>query len=129
MKTVIILMGGCLFFGDEMPLKKLAGISVAMCGIVWYSQVRESQGYLALHHTFSIIPGCLLVYESARLGQKLDSRPFCRPDKVYTACSLVVPPPDTSRPAADLSPPSHPSMLRCTHCTLPEGQKRLFLDA
>ena len=32
-------MGGCLFFGDEMPLKKLAGISVAMVGIVWYSQV------------------------------------------------------------------------------------------
>lgn len=41
-KTVIILMGGCLFFGDEMPLKKLAGISVAMVGIVWYSQVSLS---------------------------------------------------------------------------------------
>jgi len=41
-KTVIILMGGCMFFGDEMPLKKLAGISVAMCGIVWYSQVCTS---------------------------------------------------------------------------------------
>jgi solute carrier family 35 protein E3 len=39
-KTVIILMGGCLFFGDEMPLKKLAGISVAMCGIIWYSQLK-----------------------------------------------------------------------------------------
>lgn len=38
-KTVIILMGGCMFFGDEMPLKKLAGISVAMLGIIWYSQV------------------------------------------------------------------------------------------
>ncbi|EIE22332.1 hypothetical protein COCSUDRAFT_6302, partial [Coccomyxa subellipsoidea C-169] len=37
-KTVIILMGGCMFFGDEMPLKKLAGISVAMSGIIWYSQ-------------------------------------------------------------------------------------------
>ena len=38
-KTVIILMGGCMFFGDEMPLKKLGGISVAMGGIIWYSQV------------------------------------------------------------------------------------------
>ena len=38
-KTVIILMGGCMFFGDEMPLKKLAGISIAMSGIIWYSQV------------------------------------------------------------------------------------------
>jgi solute carrier family 35 protein E3 len=38
-KTVIILTGGCLFFGDEMPPKKLAGISIAMVGIVWYSQV------------------------------------------------------------------------------------------
>ena len=38
-KTVIILMGGCMFFGDQMPLKKLAGISIAMSGIIWYSQV------------------------------------------------------------------------------------------
>ena len=38
-KTVIILMGGCMFFGDEMPPKKLFGISVAMAGIMWYSQV------------------------------------------------------------------------------------------
>ncbi|KAK9915489.1 hypothetical protein WJX75_009938 [Coccomyxa subellipsoidea] len=41
-KTVIILMGGCMFFGDEMPLKKLAGISVAMLGIIWYSQLKLS---------------------------------------------------------------------------------------
>jgi len=39
-KTVIILAGGCLFFGDEMPLKKLGGIGVAMGGIVWYSQLK-----------------------------------------------------------------------------------------
>ncbi len=38
-KTIIILTGGCMFFGDEMPLKKLAGISIAMLGIMWYSQV------------------------------------------------------------------------------------------
>ncbi len=37
-KTVIILTGGCLFFGDEMPLKKFLGIATAMMGIVWYSQ-------------------------------------------------------------------------------------------
>ncbi len=39
-KTVIILTGGCLFFGDEMPLKKFLGIATAMMGIVWYSQAR-----------------------------------------------------------------------------------------
>jgi solute carrier family 35, member E3 len=39
-KTVIILAGGCLFFGDEMPAKKLGGIAVAMGGIVWYSQLK-----------------------------------------------------------------------------------------
>ncbi len=38
-KTVIILSGGCLFFGDSMPPKKLFGIGVAMVGIIWYSQV------------------------------------------------------------------------------------------
>ena len=48
MKTVIILMGGCLFFGDDMPMKKLAGISVAMSGIVWYSQVQAGQ-LLSMH--------------------------------------------------------------------------------
>ena len=41
-KTVIILTGGCVFFGDEMPLKKFLGIATAMLGIVWYSQARSS---------------------------------------------------------------------------------------
>lgn len=34
-KTVIILAGGVLLFGDEMPPKKLAGISLALSGIIW----------------------------------------------------------------------------------------------
>ena len=34
-KTVIILAGGVLLFGDDMPPKKLAGISLAMGGIIW----------------------------------------------------------------------------------------------
>lgn len=46
-KTVIILAGGCLFFGDEMPPKKLAGISVAMAGIVWYSQLKLAESAAA----------------------------------------------------------------------------------
>lgn len=32
--------GGCVFFGDEMPPQKLAGVGLAMAGIVWYTQVR-----------------------------------------------------------------------------------------
>ncbi|KAL4522613.1 hypothetical protein Ndes2526B_g01039 [Nannochloris sp. 'desiccata'] len=39
-KTVIILTGGVIFFGDSMPLKKLGGISVAMFGIIMYSQAK-----------------------------------------------------------------------------------------
>eukprot|EP00884_Botryococcus_braunii_P012748 jgi/Botrbrau1/21474/Bobra.0216s0082.1 len=42
-KTVIILSGGCIFFGDSMPPKKLLGIGVAMVGIIWYSQLQMSQ--------------------------------------------------------------------------------------
>lgn len=42
LKTVIILTGGCLFFGDEMPPKKLLGVSVAMAGIIWYTQLKIS---------------------------------------------------------------------------------------
>ena len=58
-KTVIILMGGCMFFGDEMPLKKLAGISVAMSGIIWYSQVRAPLPVRSL----SCVLACRLVRE------------------------------------------------------------------
>ncbi|KAK9810595.1 hypothetical protein WJX73_003239 [Symbiochloris irregularis] len=39
-KTVIILVGGVVFFGDRMPLTKVAGISLAMAGIIWYSQLK-----------------------------------------------------------------------------------------
>ena len=34
-KTVIILAGGVVLFGDAMPPQKLAGISLAMSGIIW----------------------------------------------------------------------------------------------
>lgn len=36
-KTVVVLAGGVLIFGDGMTLKKLTGITVTMTGIVWYS--------------------------------------------------------------------------------------------
>ncbi|KAK9813049.1 hypothetical protein WJX72_008061 [[Myrmecia] bisecta] len=39
-KTIAILAGGVLFFGDAMPAKKLMGIAVAMSGIVWYSRLK-----------------------------------------------------------------------------------------
>ncbi len=37
-KTVLILSGGVVFFGETMPAKKLGGILVAMLGIVWCVQ-------------------------------------------------------------------------------------------
>lgn len=40
LKTVIILTGGCLLFGDSMPAKKLLGVGVAMSGIVWYTHLQ-----------------------------------------------------------------------------------------
>jgi solute carrier family 35 protein E3 len=43
LKTVIILTGGCLFFGDSMPLKKFVGVCIAMCGIVWYTNLKLVQ--------------------------------------------------------------------------------------
>ena len=44
-KTVIILTGGVVFFGDSMSGKKFLGILFAMGGIVWYSMIklRESK--------------------------------------------------------------------------------------
>jgi solute carrier family 35 protein E3 len=65
-KTVIILTGGVVFFGDAMPLKKLAGIFVAMCGIVWYSQIKLQEARTAS------LPK-LNLPESVKSGEILDS--------------------------------------------------------
>lgn len=46
-KTVLILTGGVVFFGDVMPAKKMAGIAVAMVGIVWYSHIKLSEAKAA----------------------------------------------------------------------------------
>ncbi len=43
MKTILILTGGVLIFGESMPPKKLAGICLAFCGIVWYSKLKLSE--------------------------------------------------------------------------------------
>lgn len=40
LKTVIILTGGCVFFGDSMPLKKFLGVCVAFVGIIWYTHLK-----------------------------------------------------------------------------------------
>ncbi len=44
-KTVIILTGGVVFFGDSMSGQNFLGILFAMGGIVWYSMIklRESR--------------------------------------------------------------------------------------
>jgi solute carrier family 35, member E3 len=45
-KTVIILAGGVMFFGDSMPLAKAGGIMVCMMGIVWYSNIKLKEARL-----------------------------------------------------------------------------------
>ena len=40
LKTVVILSGGFLLFDEQMPLKKLAGVVLAMMGIIWYSGLK-----------------------------------------------------------------------------------------
>lgn len=47
LKTCIILTGGCVFFGDEMPLKKFLGIAVSLGGMVWYSQIKLQEAAAA----------------------------------------------------------------------------------
>ena len=42
LKTVTILTGGCLIFGDTMSASKLSGVALAMVGIAWYSQMQYS---------------------------------------------------------------------------------------
>ena len=44
-KTVIILSGGVVFFGDSMSGKKFLGIVFAMGGIVWYSTIKLRESW------------------------------------------------------------------------------------
>ncbi|KAG2482544.1 hypothetical protein HYH03_018535 [Edaphochlamys debaryana] len=37
LKTILILAGGCFLFGEAMPYKRLAGITLTMVGIAWYT--------------------------------------------------------------------------------------------
>lgn len=47
LKTCIILTGGCLLFGDEMPFKKFVGVCVSLLGMVWYTNVKMAEAKLA----------------------------------------------------------------------------------
>jgi len=47
-KTIIILAGGVIFFGDTMSGKKSCGILFAMGGIIWYSWIKLSETRSAL---------------------------------------------------------------------------------
>lgn len=42
LKTVIILAGGCLIFGESMTPATFAGVAIALAGIAWYTHVQLS---------------------------------------------------------------------------------------
>ena len=48
-KTFCIMAGGVLLFGEEMPMKKLGGIAIAMVGIVLYSYLKLSAAQASQH--------------------------------------------------------------------------------
>jgi hypothetical protein len=48
LKTVFIMGGGVLFFGDVLSAIKLLGLVVAMCGIVWYTSIPRTPAAPAL---------------------------------------------------------------------------------
>jgi len=47
LKTCIILTGGCVLFGDEMPFKKFIGVCVSLLGMVWYTNVKMAEAWMA----------------------------------------------------------------------------------
>lgn len=42
-KTLMILVMGVVVFGDSVSWKKMGGIGLALCGVVWYSQIKMRQ--------------------------------------------------------------------------------------
>lgn len=53
MKTIIILTGGYLYFGDDMSAIKLIGIVISLSGVIWYAQtkVEEANALVASNST------------------------------------------------------------------------------
>ena len=37
---MVVLSGGCLLFGDEMPLKRFLGVCLALSGIFYFSALK-----------------------------------------------------------------------------------------
>lgn len=38
-KTVLIVAGGCIFLGESVNVTKIVGVFIAVCGIMWYTQI------------------------------------------------------------------------------------------
>ena len=59
LKTVIILAGGCVLFGEAMPPKKLAGVVLGMSGILWCASnpARALTGWRGRLTRGHLIPG------------------------------------------------------------------------
>lgn len=41
-KTIIVLLGGWLFLGDELSTRKLLGMTLAVSGMIWYGKATAS---------------------------------------------------------------------------------------
>jgi len=54
-KTVLVLTGGCLLFGDQMSPKRFAGICLALGGIFWYSFLKLKVTTLSLSISVTLL--------------------------------------------------------------------------
>ena len=88
-KTVIILTGGCVFFGDEMPLKKFLGIATAMLGIVWYSQARRPPPDKASSVRGAGVQALLLRLLEVFLKRMYYLFALCRAEQLAALCPLA----------------------------------------
>ena len=71
MKTVLILTGGCLLFGEEMPLPRFVGVCLALAGIFWYSALKFQASCLQPCKGLLVSASLFRAYDTISLGQSV----------------------------------------------------------
>eukprot|EP01024_Parvocaulis_polyphysoides_P001398 TRINITY_DN10374_c0_g6_i1.p1 TRINITY_DN10374_c0_g6~~TRINITY_DN10374_c0_g6_i1.p1 ORF type:complete len:230 (+),score=19.27 TRINITY_DN10374_c0_g6_i1:24-692(+) len=69
LKTLFIVGGGVIIFGEEITLKKALGIAVAMGGIVWYNELKKQESQQAQQNKKLIENGGLSQHKTSNGGE------------------------------------------------------------
>eukprot|EP01025_Chloroclados_australasicus_P033222 TRINITY_DN3381_c0_g1_i10.p1 TRINITY_DN3381_c0_g1~~TRINITY_DN3381_c0_g1_i10.p1 ORF type:complete len:353 (-),score=36.90 TRINITY_DN3381_c0_g1_i10:1317-2375(-) len=79
LKTLFIVTGGVIIFGEQITLKKAVGIAVAMGGIIWYNELKKHESKQAQEQKKEQENGGTIVRENGKgnaFGQTKQRKPY-----------------------------------------------------